>query len=223
MASLSFLGRAMELLCCKWAVAAMRHAMHDRSLVHNEWVLHNLLVVKERYLPSCSYFKCVQRDIQPFMQKMVATWILEVGVAAAAGRQAAQMDRMELHKINIELDEESNSEESTEDNYTEMGDPEKATISSQFVGDESESQKFLTNGFLGKKKLEDYKDEYHPGDTSFGMSAFNLSNAIMGSGILGLSYAMANTGIVLFIILLFSVAIMSLYSVHLLLKTAKEG
>lgn len=39
------------------------------------------------------------------------------------------MDRMELHKINIELDEESNSEESTEDNYTEMGDPEKATIS----------------------------------------------------------------------------------------------
>ncbi|XP_060100940.1 sodium-coupled neutral amino acid transporter 4 [Heteronotia binoei] len=133
------------------------------------------------------------------------------------------MDRMELHKINIELDEESSSGESTEDNYTEMGDPEKATISSQFVGDESESQKFLTNGFLGKKKLEDYKDEYHPGDTSFGMSAFNLSNAIMGSGILGLSYAMANTGIILFIVLLFSVAIMSLYSVHLLLKTAKEG
>nr|XP_056703636.1 sodium-coupled neutral amino acid transporter 4 [Euleptes europaea] len=133
------------------------------------------------------------------------------------------MDRMELHKINIELDEESNSGESTEDNYTGVGDPEKTTISSQFVGDESESQKFLTNGFLGKKKLEDYKDEYHPGDTSFGMSAFNLSNAIMGSGILGLSYAMANTGIILFIILMFSVAIMSLYSIHLLLKTAKEG
>lgn len=40
--------------------------------------------------------------------------------------------------------------------------------------------------------------EQHPGHTSFGMSVFNLSNAIMGSGILGLSYAMANTGIVLF-------------------------
>uniref|UniRef100_A0A8C7GI01 Solute carrier family 38 member 5b n=1 Tax=Oncorhynchus kisutch TaxID=8019 RepID=A0A8C7GI01_ONCKI len=37
------------------------------------------------------------------------------------------------------------------------------------------------------------------GKTSFGMSVFNLSNAIMGSGILGLSYAMSNTGIVLFI------------------------
>ncbi|XP_062990037.1 sodium-coupled neutral amino acid transporter 4 [Elgaria multicarinata webbii] len=133
------------------------------------------------------------------------------------------MDRMELQKVNRELDEESNSGESTEDNYTDMVDPEKTTISSQFVGDDTESQKFLTNGFLGKKKLEDYTDEYHPGNTSFGISAFNLSNAIMGSGILGLSYAMANTGIVLFVILLLSVAIMSLYSVHLLLKTAKEG
>ncbi|KAH1180621.1 hypothetical protein KIL84_001555 [Mauremys mutica] len=36
------------------------------------------------------------------------------------------------------------------------------------------------------------------GKTSFGMSVFNLSNAIMGSGILGLAYAMSNTGIVLF-------------------------
>uniref|UniRef100_A0AAV2M2D7 Amino acid transporter transmembrane domain-containing protein n=1 Tax=Knipowitschia caucasica TaxID=637954 RepID=A0AAV2M2D7_KNICA len=37
------------------------------------------------------------------------------------------------------------------------------------------------------------------GKTSFGMSVFNLSNAIMGSGILGLSYAMSNTGIILFL------------------------
>uniref|UniRef100_A0A8C5H8T3 Sodium-coupled neutral amino acid symporter 2 n=1 Tax=Gouania willdenowi TaxID=441366 RepID=A0A8C5H8T3_GOUWI len=55
------------------------------------------------------------------------------------------------------------------------------------------------------------------------MSVFNLGNAIMGSGILGLSYAMANTGIILFIFLLVAVAIFSLYSVHLLLKTANEG
>lgn len=31
--------------------------------------------------------------------------------------------------------------------------------------------------------------------SSFAFSVFNLMNAIMGSGILGLSYAMANTGI----------------------------
>ncbi|NXR85068.1 S38A4 protein, partial [Hypocryptadius cinnamomeus] len=65
--------------------------------------------------------------------------------------------------------------------------------------------------------------QQHRGRTSFGMSSFNLSNAIMGSGILGLSYAMANTGIILFIVLLLSVAILSLYSVHLLLKISKEG
>uniref|UniRef100_A0A8C6K4Q7 Sodium-coupled neutral amino acid symporter 2 n=1 Tax=Nothobranchius furzeri TaxID=105023 RepID=A0A8C6K4Q7_NOTFU len=72
----------------------------------------------------------------------------------------------------------------------------------------------------GKKK---YETEYVRGNASFGMSVFNLGNAIMGSGILGLSFAMANTGIALFILLLVSVAIFSLYSVHLLLKTANEG
>uniref|UniRef100_A0A8C4EAX4 Solute carrier family 38 member 5a n=1 Tax=Dicentrarchus labrax TaxID=13489 RepID=A0A8C4EAX4_DICLA len=58
------------------------------------------------------------------------------------------------------------------------------------------------------------------GKTSFGMSIFNLSNAIMGSGILGLAYAMSNTGIILFLILLVSIAILSAYSIHLLLRSA---
>uniref|UniRef100_A0A8C6V0B9 Solute carrier family 38 member 5a n=1 Tax=Neogobius melanostomus TaxID=47308 RepID=A0A8C6V0B9_9GOBI len=56
--------------------------------------------------------------------------------------------------------------------------------------------------------------------TSFGISVFNLSNAIMGSGILGLAFAMSNTGIALFIILLVCIAILSAYSIHLLLKSA---
>ncbi|XP_014726600.1 PREDICTED: sodium-coupled neutral amino acid transporter 4 isoform X2 [Sturnus vulgaris] len=133
------------------------------------------------------------------------------------------MDRMELQKVNIEPDDQSNSGESLEDNYTEPADSEKAAIGSPFASDDAESQKFLTNGYLDEKKLEDYNEEYHRGRTSFGMSSFNLSNAIMGSGILGLSYAMANTGIILFIVLLLSVAILSLYSVHLLLKISKEG
>ncbi|KAF3826313.1 hypothetical protein GH733_006427 [Mirounga leonina] len=133
------------------------------------------------------------------------------------------MDPMELRNVNIEPDDESVSGESAQDSYTGMGNLEKAAMSSQFTNEDAESQKFLTNGFLGEKKLADYDDEHHPGTTSFGMSSFNLSNAIMGSGILGLSYAMANTGIILFIIMLLAVAILSLYSVHLLLKTAKEG
>ncbi|XP_077565506.1 sodium-coupled neutral amino acid symporter 2 [Stigmatopora nigra] len=83
-----------------------------------------------------------------------------------------------------------------------------------------ESENFLPGKNPGNTK---YDTEYHQGNASFGMSVFNLGNAIMGSGILGLSYAMANTGIALFLILLVSVALFSLYSVHLLLKTANEG
>ncbi|KAM6154956.1 sodium-coupled neutral amino acid transporter 4 [Erethizon dorsatum] len=133
------------------------------------------------------------------------------------------MDPTELRNVNTEPDDESSSGESIQDSYMGMGESEKAATSSQFANEDAESQKFLTNGFFGEKKLADYDGEHHPGTTSFGMSSFNLSNAIMGSGILGLSYAMANTGIILFIIMLLAVAILSLYSVHLLLKTAKEG
>ncbi|XP_019955525.1 sodium-coupled neutral amino acid transporter 4 [Paralichthys olivaceus] len=133
------------------------------------------------------------------------------------------MDRMELSKVSTEADDDST--DSLDDRYTEPIDSEKATIDSQFMdeNDDAESQKFLSNGLMKKKKYEEYHEEYHPGHTSFGMSVFNLSNAIMGSGILGLSYAMANTGIILFSLLLAAVAILSLYSVHLLLVTAKEG
>ncbi|NXO09700.1 S38A4 protein, partial [Oriolus oriolus] len=133
------------------------------------------------------------------------------------------MDRLELQKVNIEPDGQSSSGESLEDNYTERSDSENAAISSPFASHDAESQKCLTNGYLDEKKLEDYNEEYHRGRTSFGMSSFNLSNAIMGSGILGLSYAMANTGIILFIVLLLSVAILSLYSIHLLLVISEEG
>ncbi|XP_041514721.1 probable sodium-coupled neutral amino acid transporter 6 isoform X2 [Microtus oregoni] len=53
---------------------------------------------------------------------------------------------------------------------------------------------------------------------SFGFSVFNVMNAIMGSGILGLAYVMANTGILGFSFLLLLVAFLASYSVHLLLS-----
>ncbi|XP_036398971.1 probable sodium-coupled neutral amino acid transporter 6 [Megalops cyprinoides] len=63
-----------------------------------------------------------------------------------------------------------------------------------------------------------------PGHTgaSFCSSVFNLMNAIMGSGILGLAYAMANTGIVGFCILLLLVSSLASYSIHLLLKLCDQ-
>uniref|UniRef100_A0A2K5TLB6 Solute carrier family 38 member 5 n=1 Tax=Macaca fascicularis TaxID=9541 RepID=A0A2K5TLB6_MACFA len=62
--------------------------------------------------------------------------------------------------------------------------------------------------------------QFMDGKTSFGMSVFNLSNAIMGSGILGLAYAMAHTGVIFFLALLLCIALLSSYSIHLLLTCA---
>ncbi|XP_012681615.1 sodium-coupled neutral amino acid transporter 5b [Clupea harengus] len=84
-------------------------------------------------------------------------------------------------------------------------------------GFEPEQEEFLPHKDDGQNKSQ-FKD--FEGKTSFGMSVFNLSNAIMGSGILGLSYAMSNTGIIVFVILLTCIAALSSYSVHLLLKSA---
>ncbi|CAO2633631.1 Sodium-coupled neutral amino acid transporter 3 [Lemmus lemmus] len=75
-------------------------------------------------------------------------------------------------------------------------------------------------GFLEKSSSKAPHFTDFEGKTSFGMSVFNLSNAIMGSGILGLAYAMANTGIILFLFLLTAVALLSSYSIHLLLKSS---
>ncbi|TKS76715.1 Sodium-coupled neutral amino acid transporter 3 N-system amino acid transporter 1 [Collichthys lucidus] len=72
----------------------------------------------------------------------------------------------------------------------------------------AEQEEFLPHK-PGVKKEMHFTD--FEGKTSFGMSIFNLSNAIMGSGILGLAFA---------IILLVSIAILSAYSIHLLLKSA---
>ncbi|XP_076155311.1 putative sodium-coupled neutral amino acid transporter 6 [Alosa pseudoharengus] len=60
------------------------------------------------------------------------------------------------------------------------------------------------------------------GKASLKSSVFNLINAIMGSGILGLSFAMASTGIVGFSILLLLVASLAAYSIHLLLTLCDQ-
>uniref|UniRef100_A0A3P8TXA4 Sodium-coupled neutral amino acid symporter 2 n=1 Tax=Amphiprion percula TaxID=161767 RepID=A0A3P8TXA4_AMPPE len=123
--------------------------------------------------------------------------------------------RTEMKCLNAAHEDDTSSSNSNEYPYVK-----KVPLDGQYPDLDAESQNFLPEHNLGKKK---YETEYHQGNASFGMSVFNLGNAIMGSGILGLSYAMANTGIALFVILLVAVAIFSLYSVHLLLKTANEG
>ncbi|XP_067832265.1 sodium-coupled neutral amino acid transporter 3-like [Heptranchias perlo] len=122
----------------------------------------------------------------------------------------------------MELERLSNAEEAemlANGNHVNDLSPEKVTLTDGYEGTESttaECEEFLPHK-SGKKQIQFTDFE---GKTSFGMSVFNLSNAIMGSGILGLSYAMSNTGIVLFVILLICIAMLSAYSIHLLLKSA---
>lgn len=66
----------MELYCLE-ADTVVR-ARPDPTLLGDDRVLQSLLTIEERFLPRASYFKCVQKDIQPFMRRMVATWMLEV-------------------------------------------------------------------------------------------------------------------------------------------------
>ncbi|KAI4891612.1 hypothetical protein NFI96_027404 [Prochilodus magdalenae] len=80
-------------------------------------------------------------------------------------------------------------------------------------------------------RQDEKKDETSPllpqgvrasGGASFASSVFNLMNAIMGSGILGLAYAMANTGIIGFSVLLLLVSSLAAYSIHLLLTLCDQ-
>uniref|UniRef100_A0A672MYP6 Solute carrier family 38 member 3 n=1 Tax=Sinocyclocheilus grahami TaxID=75366 RepID=A0A672MYP6_SINGR len=99
-----------------------------------------------------------------------------------------------------------------------MEEEQNATHHGRFDDPDStlaENIEFLPNSEGKKPRFTDFE-----GKTSFGMSVFNLGNAIMGSGILGLAYAMANTGILLFLFLLTAVAGLSCYSIHLLLKSS---
>uniref|UniRef100_A0A8B9SNZ6 Solute carrier family 38 member 1 n=1 Tax=Anas platyrhynchos TaxID=8839 RepID=A0A8B9SNZ6_ANAPL len=124
-------------------------------------------------------------------------------------------------KAGLELTELQNMTVPEDDNISndsnDFTEVENGQINSKFISDR-ESRRSLTNSHLEKKKC----DEYIPGTTSLGMSVFNLSNAIMGSGILGLAFALANTGILLFLLLLVSVTLLSIYSIYLLLVCSKE-
>ncbi|XP_017271455.1 sodium-coupled neutral amino acid transporter 3 isoform X1 [Kryptolebias marmoratus] len=102
-------------------------------------------------------------------------------------------------------------EKETVPNSTQNASPHK---NENMESNLPESQEFLSRA--EDKKTTRFTD--FEGKTSFGMSVFNLGNAIMGSGILGLAYAMANTGVILFLLLLTVVAVLSSYSIHLLLK-----
>ncbi|XP_078276618.1 G1/S-specific cyclin-D3 isoform X1 [Rhinoraja longicauda] len=67
----------MELLCME-AAPKIQRAFPDPTLLSDHRVLQNLLLTEDRYIPRISYFQCVQKEIEPYMRKMVSFWMLEV-------------------------------------------------------------------------------------------------------------------------------------------------
>lgn len=84
----------MDLLCAEELGAGDDaqglHGLHGRTAARDAVifedlrVLQNLLDLEPVYVPPCNYFLVVQRDIQPYMRKVVSTWMLEVSGAMAS-------------------------------------------------------------------------------------------------------------------------------------------
>ncbi|XP_077399333.1 G1/S-specific cyclin-D2-like [Vanacampus margaritifer] len=72
----------MELFCMESGSdsdsATVAKAPMDSNILHDDRVLQNLLTVEDSFLPQCSYFQRVQKDIEPYMRRVVAGWMLEV-------------------------------------------------------------------------------------------------------------------------------------------------
>ncbi|KAJ8373891.1 hypothetical protein SKAU_G00044710 [Synaphobranchus kaupii] len=69
-------GTDMELLCMEKDTIIISRL--DPNLLQDDRVLESLLNIEEHFLPQVSYFKCVQKEIQPFMRRILTTWMLEV-------------------------------------------------------------------------------------------------------------------------------------------------
>lgn len=67
----------MELICVE-NMSDSCFADRDAVIFGDIRVLNNLLETEQLYMPHCNYFAEVQHDIQPFMRKVVTTWMLEV-------------------------------------------------------------------------------------------------------------------------------------------------
>lgn len=65
-------------LACTENLEKVSTAKIDRGIFGDNRVLQNMLKSEILSVPQSDYFETVQNDIQPFMRKVVTTWMLEV-------------------------------------------------------------------------------------------------------------------------------------------------
>lgn len=89
----------MNLMCCE--TESQRRAYEDPVLLKDYRVLQNLLQTEDRYMPSPTYFSCVQTDIKPYMRKMVSQWMLEVIILIHIFGLHANLLMLEVREISV--------------------------------------------------------------------------------------------------------------------------
>lgn len=67
----------MDLACTESIIPAI-FADKDPAIFKDFRVIENLLNDEQFYVPESNYFEEFQSDVQPFMRKVVTTWMLEV-------------------------------------------------------------------------------------------------------------------------------------------------
>lgn len=65
-------------LSCNEDMSSQIVAGIDLTIIRDDRVIENLLNDEKAYIPTVNYFEEVQTDVQPFMRKVVTTWMLEV-------------------------------------------------------------------------------------------------------------------------------------------------
>lgn len=70
----------MDLTCTE-NLEKVCSAENDTVIFGDHRVLHKLLRDEILSVPHSDYFETVQNDIQPFMRKVVTTWMLEVRIS----------------------------------------------------------------------------------------------------------------------------------------------
>ncbi|KAJ3631229.1 hypothetical protein MTP99_012371 [Tenebrio molitor] len=65
-------------LACNEQMSVSNYAPKDPNIFNDFRVMKHLLNDESLYTPHTNYFQNVQTDIEPFMRKVVATWMLEV-------------------------------------------------------------------------------------------------------------------------------------------------
>ncbi|XP_075047413.1 G1/S-specific cyclin-D1-like [Mixophyes fleayi] len=81
---------SMEGLLLCWETEKELRALADPVLLQSR-VLERLLAAQERYIPSPTYFQCVQKEIHPYMRKMLTSWMLEVCEDQRCGEEVFPM------------------------------------------------------------------------------------------------------------------------------------